>query len=294
MPLVKFTDDKIIKQLRWVMIGTMLFSLTNVLMGQSMIYWHHPETAIRFDGLSINNATNHSFEFFLGLGWNIYLITNIVYISGAFFLVSVLPKRVALITIFSFILGYYFAGCNWLIVRWQLGIQGSLLYTFVLAVAIVLSSFNFTISDIKTDQIIKGLRWIMVGTILLDMTNTLIGQPIDYWHHPEFVHEANLVSRFFLIKGWYAYAFFWMGLCNCLLPFLLVSVLPRKWALITIFYLILGDFNGASNWFFYEWRMGIESTVIYGIMLSFIIVWLAFFSKHKKTNPSGMEFVIPE
>jgi hypothetical protein len=64
MSIIKLTEDKIIKQLRWVMIGTMLFSMANTLVGQSAIFWHHPETAIRGDGLSINNETNHTFRQF--------------------------------------------------------------------------------------------------------------------------------------------------------------------------------------------------------------------------------------
>ena len=284
MAIIKFTDDKIIKQLRWVMIGTMLFSMVSTLAGQSGIFWLHPETAIRGDGLSINNETNHTFEFFLGRGWQTYLVANLVYFLGAFLLVSVLPKRAALITIFSFIFGHYFAGCNWLAVRWQLGIQGIMLYSFILGLVIVLSAFPET--DGKTDQAIKGLRWVMAGTVLLDMTNTLLGQPAGYWHHPELVHEGNLISRFFLIKGWYAYTFFWMIFANCLIPIWLSSFLSRKWTLICIFYFILVTFIGASNWFFYEWRMGMESPVIYGILLSVLIVWMSFSETIKKQSPN--------
>jgi hypothetical protein len=64
MPLIKFTDDQIVKRLRWAMIAVMLFSLFNTLAGQPRSFWHHPETAIRGDGLSIHNETNHTFEFF--------------------------------------------------------------------------------------------------------------------------------------------------------------------------------------------------------------------------------------
>jgi len=59
MPLIKFTDDQIVKRLRWVMMAVMLFSLFNTLSGQPQSFWHHPETAIRGDGLSIHNETNH-------------------------------------------------------------------------------------------------------------------------------------------------------------------------------------------------------------------------------------------
>ena len=283
MSILKFTDDKIIKRLRWVMIGTMLFSMTNTLAGQSGIFWHHPETAIRGDGLSINNETNRTFEFFLGSGWQAYLIANLIYFLGAFLLVSILPKRAALITIFSFIFGHYFVGSNWLAVRWHLGIQGSALYAFVLVPAIVLSAFPT--SSTNTNQIINGLRWVVIGTILLDVSCTLIGQPTGYWNHPELVHEANPVSHFLLLHGCYAYLFA-MGLVYCSVIFWLVSILPGNWALMCSFYFILVSFIGASNWLFYEWRMGMESPAIYGIILSLFIVWLSLSGTLKKQSPN--------
>ena len=265
------------------MIGAILFSVINTLAGQPVSFWHHPEIAIRGDGLSIYNETNHTFEFSLGQGWQAYLIANLIYFLGAFLLVSVLPKKAALITIFSFTFGHYFVGCNWLAVRWHLGIQGSALYALALGPAIVLSAFP--ISGTKTAQIMNGLRWVVIGVILLDVTNTLLGQPTGYWLRPELVHEANSVSHFLLMHGWYAYLLV-MGLVYCSLIFWLVSILPRTWALICSFYFILVSFIGASNWFFYEWRMGMESPVIIGIVISLAIVWLTFYRNNEKESNS--------
>jgi hypothetical protein len=255
--------------------------MINTLAGQSGMFWHLPGTAIRGDGLSINNETNHTFEFFLGCGWQAYLITNLIYFSGTFLLVSVLPKRIALITIFSFIFGHFFVGCNWLAVRWHFGIQGSALYAFALVPAIIFSAFPT--SGSITNQIINELRWVVIGIILLDVTCTLIGQPTGYWNHPELVHEGNPVSRFLLLHGWYTFLL-GMGFVFCSAIFWLVTILPRTWALICSFYFILVSFIGASNWFFYEWRMGMESPVIIGIVLSLAIVWVVFSSTIKKSN----------
>ena len=102
MPLFKFTSDQTVKRLRWVMIGAILFSMVNTLSGQPESFWHHPETAIRGDGLSIYNETNHTFDFFLGRGWMPYLLTSLIYLSAVFLIVSVLPRKLALIAIFSF------------------------------------------------------------------------------------------------------------------------------------------------------------------------------------------------
>jgi hypothetical protein len=277
MPLIKFTDEQITRRLRWVMIGVMLFSIVNTLAGQPESFWLHPETAIRGDGLSIYNETNHTFDFFLGLGWQAYLIASLVYLSGAFLLVSVLPKRAALITIFSFILGHYFGATNWLAVRWHLGINAPSIYGVVLVTIIVFSAFPVISSN--TAQVIKGLRWVMIAVILIDPINTLIGQPASYWHHPETVHEGNQFSRFFLIQGWYAYCL--IELIYCSLMFWLVSVFPKRLALIFAFYFIFVHFIGASNWFFYEWRMGMEIPVIYGSVLSVIIVLFCISLPHR-------------
>ena len=90
-------------RLRWAMLTVMLFSMFNTLAGQPQSLWQHPETAIRGDGLSIHNETNHTFEFLLGRGWRTYLFACAVYFSTAFLIVSILPRTPALIAIFSFI-----------------------------------------------------------------------------------------------------------------------------------------------------------------------------------------------
>ena len=272
MSLFKFTTDRVVKRLRWVMLGTILFSMLNTLLGQPESFWHHPETAIRGDGLSIYDRINFTFDFFLGNGWQAYLITSLIYLSCAFLLVSILSRKAALIAIFSFVFGHYFGATNWLAVRWHLGISAPTIYGLVLAPIIVFSAFPILRSN--TDQVIKKIRWVMLAPMFLDMINTLIGQPTSYWLHPETVHEANAISRFFLIQGWYAYVswsmFYFSGV------FWLVLILPRRLALTCIFYFTLSHFVGASNWFFYEWRMGMETPVILGIILSILIAVVAF------------------
>lgn len=275
MPLFKFTTDPIVKRLRWVMAGAIIFSVINTLLGQPGSFWHHPETAIRGDGLSIYNSTNYTFDFFLGHGWLPYLFTCLLYISIVFLLVSILPRRAALITIFSVILGHFFGASNWLAVRWHLGTNSAGIYGLVLAPIIVLSLFRQIGSNI--DNIIKRLRWVMAGPMILDLMNTLIGQPSSYWLNPETVHEGNPISRYLLIHGWYTYLFvhmiFIMGL------FWLVRIFPKWIGLICIFFFMLGGYIGASNWFFYEWRLGMQTPVIFGAILSILITLLAFQEK---------------
>jgi len=125
MSLFKFTTDQIVKRLRWVMVAAIFFSVVNTLIGQPESFWQHPETAIRGDGLSIYNTTNHTFDFYLGLGWQAFLITSLIYVLGALLFVSILPRRAALIAIFSFLFGHFFGATNWLANRWHLGTNSS-------------------------------------------------------------------------------------------------------------------------------------------------------------------------
>jgi len=278
--LIQFQSDKVVSRLRWVMMAVMLFSVFNTLCGQPQSFWQHPETAIRGDGLSIHNETNHTVEFFLGHGWQVYLLACAVYISLAFLVVSVLPRTAALITIFSFIFGHYFGASNWLAVRWHYGMAGPSTYGIVLGAIVVAAAFPW---EENMAQSTKWLRWVAVVAILLDLTVTLVGQPGSYWRHPETVHEANSVSQFFLGHGWWAY--FLYDLVYAAGVFLLVSKLPRVIALATAFAFIFGHFNGVSCWFFYQWKKGMETPVIFGVMVSVGIVLLAFRENRITNNP---------
>ena len=262
------------------MTGAILFCMVNTLSGQPESYWHHPETAIRGDGLSIGNETNHSFDFFLGRGWVPYLLACLIYLSAAFSFVSLLPRKAALTAIFSFLFGHFFEANNWLVVRWHLGLNATTMYGFVLATIIVFAIFP-TMSS-TAGQIVKRLRWVMLVPMFLDMINTLVGQPSSYWLNGETAHEANEVSRFFLIRGWYAYVSW--DIIYFAAAFWFVSILPRRLALICIFIFTFVHFVGASNWFFYEWRMGIETPAIFGVILSILITLLAFLTPNKTST----------
>ena len=279
MSFLKLTDDELVKRLRWVMVAAIIFSLINTLAGQPGSFWQHRDTAMRGDGLSIHNATNHTFDFFLGRSWQAYVLANLVYISAAFLVVSILPRTAALIAVFSVIFGHFFGATNWLAVRWHWGLAAPSVYGFTLGA--VIAAETFPASGPASDQIIKRLRWLMIAAMVLDGTNTLIGQPGSYLHHPETVHEGNQFFRWFLMQGWWGYVLVEAVYCSGM--FLLVSILPKTGALTCIFAVILAHYAGASNWFFYEWRMGMQSPVIYGVVLSVAIVLLAF-SRCRKTN----------
>jgi hypothetical protein len=269
---LKLTGDSTVKRLRLVMVGAILFSIFNTLAGQPARFWLNPEQAIRGDGLGLHNSVNHTFEFFLGRGWQPYALSCLIYLALAFVVVSVLPRKAALVAGLSVIFGHYYGACNWLAVRWHLGFNGVGSYGLLLSAAIA-----WVVSPIPGqtgDQIIRRLRWVMIGVMLFDPFLTLLGQPASYWANPGTVHEGNPFWRWFMMWGWMDYVL--MDLLYCLGAFWLASTVPRFFAVVIIFAFTFAHFIGASNWFFYVWRLGMEVPVVYGIVLSSIIVFLSF------------------
>ena len=114
----------------------------------------------------------------------------------------------------------------------------------------------------------------MVGVFLFDKFNTLVGQPSTYWRHPETGNEINRSWHYVLVRGLPFYLLA-SGVAIVVL-LLIVSVIPRKIALIVIFAVILTKYAGACSWLTYHWHFGVWGPGIYGITLSVILVLLAF------------------
>jgi hypothetical protein len=186
----------------------------------------------------------------------------------------------ALIAIFSFIFGHYFGAALWLAVRWHLGFTGPFFYATSLSAAVVM--LTFPMLDVASDKCVKRLRWVVVGAIFLDFTNTLLGQPGSFWTRPETCQEANSFVHAILSRGWPA--FFLLALVYASGMCLLVSAVPRKTGLVVGLALIFIHFEAASTWFFFRWRLGMEAPVFFGVLLSVMIVSMAFSRSRKWTG----------
>ena len=122
----------------------------------------------------------------------------------------------------------------------------------------------------------------MVCTMLFDFGITLFGQPSSYWHHPHNVREGNGFFRYFFSHG--LSTFILTELVYISAVFIIVSILPRRMALVSVFAFILGHYFGASTWLNYYWHFGINAPIIYGIILGVVFVHLAFPTPDKKNT----------
>jgi hypothetical protein len=240
------------------------------LAAQPPSFWNHPQTAIRFDGLPIHSATNPMFDFFLGRGLTAYLACVSLFAVAVWLMVAVLPNRLAMAAELTVILGLSYCGSNWIVVRWNTGTGGAVLYTS--AVAILLASAVLPSDGAGDRAALKRLCWVMALTTAIDCIFTLIGQPASYWQNPATVHEANPASKFFLEEGWWAYAAY--NVVEIAVPwFVALRAAPViGWAL--ALGVALGGLFGGSNWLFYEWRLGLQAPIVYAALLSIAVVSL--------------------
>lgn len=123
---------------------------------------------------------------------------------------------------------------------------------------------------LTTDGLVRRLRWVMVCVILSDTVHTLLGQPKSYWQHPATASEQNQFIRLFVIQG--CWPFVLWSLLYVAGAFIAVSILPRRFALVTLFSFILGHYFGASTWWVYHWGYGSKAAIIYGIILAAVLV----------------------
>ena len=134
---------------------------------------------------------------------------------------------------------------------------------------LIMSFFKFT-----TDKTVKQLRWVMVSTIVFDKCCTLFGQPSSYWHHHQTVVEGNPLARYFLVQGLTFYIPY--SLVYIFLMILLASTIPRKLALVLIFYAIFGHYFAVCTWFVWGFHLGTGAVGIYGLILGTVLVQLIF------------------
>jgi hypothetical protein len=135
----------------------------------------------------------------------------------------------------------------------------------------------------SADPIARRLRWVMLAAMLLNSLITLLAQPAAYWLNPQSAVRfdaqpahtpINPIFDFFLSRGCLAYLA--ATFVSVAVVFLLVSLLPRLPALISIFTVLLCHSFVLSNWIAFLFHPGILGFIANCIVLSAAIVLAAF------------------
>jgi len=271
-------------KLRWVMLAVILADMGLTLTGQPPAFWSEPDSAIRGDGLGIHNLTNHSFEFFLAAGWPAYLACFTVYAATCLFLASVLPRGAALVLLCTVTLGHIFTGTNWLAIRWHAGMFASPIYGLGIGLPLTLVVARVARPGSEPG---RHLAWIAAATLLVDGLVTLLGQPGSYWSDPGTAYEGNGVSRYFLVHGWWAFVAYDLSYAFGL--YLGIRALPRFAGLAVGFYFLVVSFNGASNWLFFVWQLGLPAVLVYAMLVSVVLAVLVFVPERPGSQPPHLD-----
>ena len=271
MPLPRIRHDPTVVKLRWVMLAVILADMGLTLAGQPTAFWSEPGSAIRGDGLGIHNLTNHSFEFFLAAGWPAYLACFTVYAASCLLMASVLPRGAALVLLCTVTLSHLFTGTNWLAIRWHAGMLASPIYGLGIGLPLTLVVARGARPGSESG---RHLAWIAAATLLVDGLVTLLGQPGSYWSDPGTAYEGNAVSRYFLVHGWWAFAAY--DLIYAFGLYLGIRALPWFVGMVVGFYFLVVSFNGASNWLFFVWRLGLPAVLAYGVLVSAALAIFVF------------------
>ncbi len=266
---MELSNQLIVRRFRWIMIGTMLLDIIVTLASQPSAYWLHRTAAFE---------SNSLFRFFLiqTTTWGFFLA--LLYMLASFVIVSVLPAKTALVGVFSFIICHFFRVSCWLDYHWQFGMTATIIYALLIGELVLF--FGLTKIGHEPVKIVKRIRWLMIGAMIFDMLNTILGQPASYWHNPETANEGFPLSHFFIVQGLPIYLLYNLVLFP--LYFILVSSLSARMALVLVTGLILSYYFGASTWINNSWHVSAEGPIIYGIILALVFVLLVFPGAEKK------------
>ena len=92
----------------------------------------------------------------------------------------------------------------------------------------------------KTDTVIKRLRWIMLVVMLVDVTITLVGQPAAYWKTPTAAVEGNPFVRVLMHQG--VVPLLLVSILYAAAVIVLVSTLPSRIGLVILLFFTLSHF----------------------------------------------------
>ena len=130
----------------------------------------------------------------------------------------------------------------------------------------------------KTDPVIKRIRWVMISVMLFDLLVTLFGQPKDYWHKPAAALESDPIVRYIMQHGVAPLILASVVYGGVIL--LLVSALPKRPALAILLIITLFHYYGASTWLQFNFNVT-YGPFVYGALLSSLLVWSGLDTRHK-------------
>jgi hypothetical protein len=122
---------------------------------------------------------------------------------------------------------------------------------------------------VNTDRGIKRLRWVMLSVMTFDLVVTLAGQPASYWHKPTTANEGDPIVRLVMHQG--VVPLLLVSVVYGVTILAIVSVLPRRPALVVLLLFTLWHYYGASTWLQFEFGYAYGG-FLSGVVLAALLV----------------------
>ena len=117
----------LIRRCRWVMMAMILADITLTMIGQPREYWTDPSKV---------HEGNELFHFIMSKGPAVSITVDVLYLLGAYLLVTKLPVRLGTALMLALMFGHYFGASSWLYMRFHLGAAGVISYGVLIAVVL--------------------------------------------------------------------------------------------------------------------------------------------------------------
>jgi len=130
MTYFQLSAEDIIRRLRWVMLAVILIDTVCTLSGQPPGYWH--------DHSKVNEIEPVT-RFFLVRGVLPFAVGAVLYLVGAFCVVSFTPTRIALTLLFTFLLAHFWGATSWLLYHFHYGVRCQNLFEIAVAALVTLA-----------------------------------------------------------------------------------------------------------------------------------------------------------
>ena len=127
----------------------------------------------------------------------------------------------------------------------------------------------------------RHLRWVMLAVMAVDIALTVIGQPSQYWSHPNTAQEYNRLLAWGMRLGptvaIAGYA------CYAAVALALATYLPGRLASIVALTFVLAHFAAGSGWVIYRFLLGLSGLYVYALVVSAALVALT--TKSRRDSP---------
>jgi len=106
MTFPRFTTDKVVRRLRWVVLLVMLVDAAFTLIEQPPTFWHDSRVV---------DEINPLVRFFLVRGVFIYALVGSLYVIGSLILASVMPRKIGVAFLFFLLLEHFWGITSWIV-----------------------------------------------------------------------------------------------------------------------------------------------------------------------------------